>query len=100
MPETETDPLATPVAPPPPPARGASRPTCEFCECRLTHSGEVLEFSEKAKGFRKHSQTIEELNGTIATLRQEKETAEAKVRELEAGRSTSTSSKKNFLAPR
>ena len=80
---TPPDPLAT-VIPPAPVPDGRRRIVCEFCECKLTNGGDVLEFSEKAKGFRKHSQTVEELNGTIVTLRQEKETADAKVRDYQS----------------
>jgi predicted nucleic acid-binding Zn-ribbon protein len=50
---------------------------CEFCECRLAPSGEVLQLGEKAKKFRDHSDEMEkanrrirELEGTIQMLNQ------------------------------
>jgi hypothetical protein len=79
------DPLNDPTGgdpPNPPSIEPKGNIICEFCECRITRSkGEVLEFSSKAKDFRTQAQTKEQLEGTIATLRQEKEALEARIRE-------------------
>jgi hypothetical protein len=84
-----------PNPPPSPEARG--NVICEFCECRLTRSkGEIIEVSPKAKEFRRHAETREQLEGTIATLRQEKETLEARVRELSPAPASGGSRSKPF----
>lgn len=54
-----------------------ARPTCEYCQCKLTAHGEVLEFSDKAKRFRRIDQEIDELKVKLAA-------AEATVTELRA----------------
>jgi hypothetical protein len=64
----------------------SERARCEFCECKLTTRGEVLEFSEKAKKLRKADEHLAELQGTLDTRTQELEDARVKIRQLEEGR--------------
>lgn len=61
---------------------------CEFCDCRLTRRGQVLEMSPKAKDLRrledaidKHAHTIEEQAAEIARLSSELAAAKASVRQ-------------------
>lgn len=61
---------------------GHKKVTCEFCECELGQSGEYKKLSEKARKFRKLEEENEKLDGTIATLRTEKEHLEARLREM------------------
>jgi hypothetical protein len=75
----------TPPDPPPTPPTPEIRRrgnVCEFCECRLTGDGEIINMGEKAKRMRKSQEEIEKLEGIIATLRQEKEDLQRKVTEL------------------
>ncbi len=65
--------------------------TCEFCECTLTSNGEYINLSETAKKMRKSKETIDEQEGTIATLRAEKEDLQSR---LNALTTTSDSAKK------
>lgn len=51
--------------------------TCEFCECRLTASGEVLRLGAKAKGFREHETTVEALKKQIDELTKERDILKA-----------------------
>lgn len=55
---------------------------CEFCECTLTKGGEYLNLSDKAKKMRKSNETIENLEGQLATLRTEKEDLQARLNAL------------------
>lgn len=55
--------------------------TCEFCECELGSSGEYKKLSDKAKKFRESEEIIEDLEGTIATLRGEIEDLKNAARE-------------------
>lgn len=57
--------------------------TCEFCECSLSASGDVLKIGGKAKAFRDSEGAIEKLNDRIAAL--ETEAAQLKT-DLEAAR--------------
>lgn len=71
-----------------PPANDPPRPdsrrkiTCEFCECELGMSGEYKQLSETAKRYRKLKDDNEKLEGTLATVRQEKEDLARKLEEL------------------
>ena len=47
---------------------GPSSLTCEFCDCRISRSGEVLKLGAKAKGFRDSDGQIEKLTDKIAGL--------------------------------
>jgi len=58
--------------------------TCEFCECELGMSGEYKSLSEKAKKLRKLADDNEKLEGTLATVRQEKEDLARRLQELQA----------------
>ena len=44
---------------------------CEYCECQLTSHGEIIRFSEKAKGFRDHEDQIVKRDKRIAELEAE-----------------------------
>lgn len=90
------DPLAGPPASAPERDNFPRRITCEFCEVKLTRGGEIVEMSAKAKGFRTQSEKIEQLEGTITTLRAELETERAKVREFEGQRSNGRAVPKLF----
>jgi hypothetical protein len=41
---------------------------CEFCQCKLAPSGEVLELGEKSKSFRDFPEAKEKLEKRIAEL--------------------------------
>ena len=56
---------------------------CEFCECKISRSGEVMKLGAKAKGFRDSEGEIEKLTDTIA--KREAEIATLKS-DLEAAR--------------
>jgi uncharacterized protein YlxW (UPF0749 family) len=91
---TENDPEPTP---PPVPARvPGTYTTCEFCECKVTRSGEVYSMSEKARGFRdtneSHRKEVAKLNEQIENLQREIAT---KQNELAALRSPSGTSRKS-----
>jgi len=70
-----------PETPPTPPVERGGKIECEFCKCKLTRGGEVLQFSDEAKKYRELKLENERLEGTIDTLRSEKEAAEQKLRE-------------------
>lgn len=60
---------------------------CEFCECKLTRKGQVIDISDKAKSLRrlqdgldKSSQTIETQAAEIARLTSELAEAKAAAR--------------------
>src|SRR5258708_22346221 len=74
-----TDPLHNPA---PAPAAALGKLTCEFCECQLTATGDAIKVSDKARGYMKSDEKINELNGTIVTLRNEKEDLQRKLNEL------------------
>lgn len=73
------DPLNT--DPPRSPAPDVRRKcVCEFCECKLTPQGEIIEMGEKAKRFRNHDNVLEgkdreitRLSAEIAALKVENE---------------------------
>lgn len=57
--------------------------TCEFCECKLTRRGQVIDISSKAKELRRLQDRIDKLEATSAEqaetiTRLERELAEAK----------------------
>lgn len=60
---------------PAPPSPGSNKPkriACEFCECSLSGSGEILgKLSGKAREFRGHAETIERQTGEIDTLKRQ-----------------------------
>lgn len=74
------DPLLN--APPPAPAPARSKLICEFCECQLTATGDAVKVSEKARVYMKSNEKIQELEGIIATLRNEKEELQRKLNEV------------------
>jgi hypothetical protein len=62
MPENVPPPLRTENDPPEPPPRVPARApgeyvACEFCECKLTRTGEVYSLSEKAREYRDSKET-------------------------------------------
>jgi septal ring factor EnvC (AmiA/AmiB activator) len=81
------------MAVPDPMPKGDDKPTsvtCEFCECKLTRRGQVIDISEKAKSLRrlqdgndKHEAKLAEQAERITTL--ERELAEAKARIKDGG---------------
>jgi hypothetical protein len=86
---TEPDP-----APAPEPRR---KITCEFCQCVLTPSGEIVTMSEVTRGYRdsaeKHRGEMEKRDKELADLREQ---LAAKDREIAALKGSSTA-KANFL---
>jgi hypothetical protein len=70
----------------PTPDGGGEKPlsvVCEFCECKLTRRGQVIEISGKAKDLRKLQDRIDKLDATGAEqadtiTRLERELAEAR----------------------
>jgi ribosomal protein L29 len=77
-------PPATPAAlptvdrPTPPRSGERDRLVCEFCECQLTPSGEIIRYSERGKKFRDLTFTVAErdrklgeLEGELTRLRAE-----------------------------
>lgn len=60
----------------------SNRIVCEYCECRITKRGEIIEMGDKAKRFRKLVEENEKLQGTNDTLRQENEELKRKVSDL------------------
>jgi len=81
---TESDPEPSP---PPVPARApGSYTTCEFCECKVTRSGEVYSMSEKARSYRdaneSHRKEISKLNEQIENLQREIAAKEAQIAAL------------------
>lgn len=81
----------------------AKKITCEFCRCRLTGEGEILNLSDEARKYRdaadEHAKAVKalekqvkDLEGTIETLRAEIETLKAAP--------APASSRKGFLVSR
>jgi len=71
MSDPVADPLNTDSSPPSAPSVPRRGCTCEYCECKLAPSGEVLSMGEKAKGFRKHEEIIEKKDAEIQRLTSE-----------------------------
>jgi hypothetical protein len=78
------------VLPPSDPAPRAPRSgaiVCEFCECRLAASGEVLKISTTAKGYRdgaeSHTRAVADLEAKIAALSTQLAAANARIAELD-----------------
>lgn len=71
----------------------AKKLTCEFCDCRLSQSGEVIHRSEKAKSFMDLEKSKTELEGKLSTMQAELE--ETKTKLLEATKPIAR--KKSFL---
>jgi len=57
---------------------------CEFCECKISRSGEVIKLGAKAKAFRDSDGEIEKLTETIG--KRDEQIAQLKT-DLEAARS-------------
>jgi hypothetical protein len=81
MPENVPSPIRTesdPVDPPQPvPARvPGTYCVCEFCECKLTRSGEVYSMSEKARAYRDANESHRK---EITRLTQESEDLQRKL---------------------
>jgi hypothetical protein len=79
----ELPPDALPAPQPAEPAR-AKRTTCEFCECRLTPSGELLELGGKARQFRDHATKIEDLTNALSRETTRADTLKNEVARLRA----------------
>jgi hypothetical protein len=79
------------LAPPSGAGAGSKRITCEFCECALANSGDVLRRSARAKALMELEEQaeaanteLEELRGRVSTLEQQLAAETRKVQELEA----------------
>ena len=59
---------------------------CEFCECALSASGDVLRIGPKAKEFRSAEETIERLNKQIGKLDEEIAALKTEVETLRAAK--------------
>ena len=90
MPENVPSPLRTESDPPEPPPRVPARSpgeyiACEFCQCKLTRTGEVYSLSDTAREYRdakeNHRKEIARLNEDTENLRR---TLTAKEAELSA----------------
>lgn len=55
---------------------------CEFCQCKLAPSGEVLELGEKAKSFRDFPEKQEKLQKRITELENELSNARTEIENL------------------
>jgi len=80
------DDLLPPVDPPDPigdpaPRRRASL-VCEFCDCKLTPVGDVLNVSDKARNFRKLEDRIEILTADLTKAQADLAAAQADLRKL------------------
>lgn len=71
MSTTPPNPLDSRPIPTLPSADLTRKLNCEFCNCRLTPNGEIIEMGEKAKTFRLQEETKEKLNKTISDLQAE-----------------------------
>jgi hypothetical protein len=93
----ENDPILPPSDPAPDNApiqpRRREPIVCEFCECRLTPSGDVLKKSDKARAIDRQSEKIEDLESKLAGAVSDVHDANAKIAELEGNR------KKPFSIP-
>lgn len=69
----DTDPILPGGDAPPAPRSESRKCICEFCECRVTASGEIISVGDKAKRFRKLEDENEKLQGANQTLRDELE---------------------------
>jgi hypothetical protein len=63
--------LLPPEPPEPPPSSRRSAIVCEFCECKLTASGDILKMSDRAKALRKQEDTIDGLTADVQRLTSE-----------------------------
>jgi len=59
---------------------------CDFCECKLTKTGEAYEISEKARNFRddkeKHGKAVTKLEEEISNLRAQLAAKDAEIATL------------------
>lgn len=80
---------------PPAPAPRHRATVCEFCDCRLTASGEVLHFSEKAKRWRDGDLESAATAKKVAQLERDLETARSDLAALQ--KKTASSSMADLL---
>jgi hypothetical protein len=66
-----------PPAPAPRPRAGL---VCEYCECRLTPTGDVLKLSDKAKRWRDTEGAGDKLTARITALERENDDLKTKLR--------------------
>ena len=78
------------LAPPGGTGTGAKRISCEFCECQLASSGEVLKRSARAKELMSFEESITELRaecegarGQVVDLESQLAAAKTKIADLE-----------------
>jgi hypothetical protein len=68
------DPNLPPVGDPPSPSAMTSVPRrkicCEFCDCELVGSGEILKMSDTARGYRDLKEKHERLKADLADVEQ------------------------------
>jgi DNA repair exonuclease SbcCD ATPase subunit len=95
--ETGNDPSPSPSAAVPSVRTGYLK--CDFCECKLTQTGEVYNVSEKARGFRdqneKHVKELAQRDEEITRLRQEISAKDAEIAALRG--SATPPSTQNFI---
>lgn len=100
MPEPVPAPIRTESDPPEPPAPVPARApgaytVCEFCECKVTRTGEVYSMSEKARAYRdaneSHRKEIARLNEQIENLQREISAKQAEISALKGTPSRSKS---------
>lgn len=85
----EPTPAAVPVVARQP---GTGYLQCDFCDCKLTKTGEVYEVSEKARSFRddkeKHGKAVEKLNEQITELQRQITAKDAEISALKGSPAT------------
>lgn len=63
-----------------PPADGRA---CEFCGCRLTAKGEVIQLSARARELRNHETQLAGIQAELTAARSELSSAQQRIAELE-----------------
>jgi len=95
-----TEPPDTPPAPSPARVPGTGYLQCDFCECKLTKTGEVYQVSEKAREFRdegeKHRKAMQKADEEITALKSQLAAKDAEIAALKGSASPATG-KQKFL---
>lgn len=85
-PVIRTNEPADPPAPAAPRVAGSGYLQCDFCDCKLTKTGEVYQVSDKARDFRddkeKHAKAIAKLDEEITSLRAQLTAKDAEIAAL------------------
>ena len=74
---------------PPPSPRRAARVTCDFCQCELAPSGDVLKMSDRARSMRDGDDEIKKRDKRVTELETEIAEHKRKIAELEGTRQPS-----------